>query len=127
MVPFSPKIICHFQKCPLISSCMIWCLGGHCFPSTPPVFAPLASHVLPPNLLPWDHFSPSSCMPNLISVRILTDRVLAERAILVPPKRWLSSGRYRDFHFQEAQKVAGQGFQQKHSLRESFSALILFT
>lgn len=37
----------------------------------------LAHQVLPLNLLPWDHFLPSSCMPNQISVRTLTDRQLS--------------------------------------------------
>lgn len=38
----------------------------------PSCLAPLASGVLPPNLLPWDHCSPSSCMPNLLSELLLT-------------------------------------------------------
>lgn len=39
MIPFS-EIICHFQKCPLVSSRIVQCLGGHCLPSTPPALLP---------------------------------------------------------------------------------------
>lgn len=102
----SPKIFSHFQKCLLVSLCLIWYLGGHCFPNTL-LLGKAGSPIKPPSMGP---FLPFSCMPNLISVRTLTDSSLAERAILVLPTRWLSSGRHRDFHFQGAQEIAGQNF-----------------
>ena len=68
----------------------------------------------------------SSCMPTLISVRTLTDSSQAERAILVSPKRWLSSGRHGGFHFQEAQKVPRTGFLAKtFSLGEPLSSYFI--
>jgi hypothetical protein len=43
----------------------------------------------------------------------VTDSSLAEKAISVPPTRWLSSGKNIGFHFQGAQEVAGQSYLQK--------------
>ena len=68
----------------------------------------------------------SSCMPTLVSVGTLTDSSRAERAILVSPKRWLSSGRHGGFHFQETQKVPRTEFLAKtFSLGESLSSYFI--
>lgn len=65
-------------------------------------------------------------MSTLISVRTLTDSSRAVRAILVSPKRWLSSGRHGCFHFQEAQKVPRTGFLAKaFSLGEPLSSYFI--
>lgn len=110
MVPFSPRIICHFQKRSLVSSCVVWCLGVHCLPSAPPAFS-LASQVLPQT----SYHGTVSCLPSAcqiwyLSELLLTDSSLAERAILVPPKRWLSSGRHKRFSFSRNSEGSRTGF-----------------